>query len=1123
MRVGALNQSIGFVENISYLVAQKKWTERLQGKEQQPDMILQPVDWHEHDVNGAYVIDVFGRLENKQVACVRLTGFRPYFFTSEKPDVFAVYEASNKKWVQKFGPDKGKEVYAFKVSKKITENPYPVVTQVKKYDTMNGFNDIKHANVWKVEFETLASFKAGKSVIKGVQYESNLPPFLRFFHEKHLGPASPLKFGKATEMDIPEDEEGEPTYYVDAFYTCNYKDVETCEANIPLLVASYDLEMCPAGDSNQFPVASKDPIIQIGVSYRRSTDMITPTARVVFVLGEVADSGDATVEFVSCDTETDMLLQFAEEIRARNPDILCGYNIFGFDDAYIEGRLKVLGIEHAFELSRKKTSDWGETKFATQKTELAAGKFDLRYFTLRGRLGIDLLLNMRREHNLDNFKLDNVAFTFLRDKVISYAHTFVTTKSTRGLRVGNYVRFELVGNTNDPVYDGEKFEVWDVSSKGFRIRCDRELFTEFTPEQMKHLEWSFSKDDVSPQEMFDLHRRGGPEGRARVARYCIQDCDLVATLMGKLDTIVNARGMADVCKVPMQFVLTRGQGIKIFSAVVYYASQRDQIIRTMEVVEGEGVGYEGAIVLPPKIGMYLDQPVSVLDFNSLYPTNMIAYNLSPDTWVSTKIMDTEGFTMQRCGLKKEEIEALEQKGYVFEEIEYDNKEGDEVTGKTVCTFVQPNDNPMTQGVLPKTLEILLKKRKEFKQKMEDLQYDEAQRSVFNGLQLAYKVVANSVYGQAGARTSPIRNVYVAACTTAAGRRALQFARSVAESEFGGDVVYGDTDSIFVKFPTKSVAESIRMGIECGASISRQMRKPYKIAYEKTFYPFILFCRKRYVGMKYEEDPNPAKAKRMTMGVVLKRRDNAPIVKDVFGGALDILLLERDIHKSQEFVKDMLVRILDNKIPIEKFILSKSLRDDYVTTVPEDIRKHKSSGKHDELNGAKASFHRVKEYALQFGLTMPDSSLAHRKLADRMESRDPGTAPKVGDRVQFIYVAENKDKAKQGDRIEHVDYVRAHKLKPDVNFYVTNQIQNPVAQLFALCIEQLDGYRPPTKESYSAMYARFMEKLKDEEEATLAVLEKKADQLETMMFLGSPLLSKMVKAAVRGPMDAFVRK
>ena len=1054
-------------------------------------MILQPVDWYEHDIEGNYVIDVFGRCENKNVACVRLIGFKPYFYVNEKPDVVLVYEASNKKWTQKFGSKKGEEEYAFKLSKKFFENTPPKITQVKKYDTMAGFNDLKQVNVWKVECETLASFKAAKSVLKGVQYESNLPPFLRFFHEKHIGPASPMKFSKIREIEIPCDENGDNTYYVDVFYESHYTNVEACDANIPLLVASYDLEMCPSGDSNQFPVSSKDPIIQIGISYRRSTDMITPTARTVFVLGKVAESGDDTVEFVSCETEIDLLLQFAEEIRTRNPDILCGYNIFGFDDAYIEGRITKLGILDEFELSRKKTDAWGDKKFETKKTELAAGKFDLRYLTIRGRLGVDLLLNMRREHNLDNFKLDNVAFTFLRDKVVKYEDNQITTKSTRGLRNGNYVRFELVGNTNDPVYDGEKFEVYEVSKQGFKIKSDEILFTDFTVEEMKHLEWSFSKDDVSPQEMFELHRRGGPDGRARIARYCIQDCDLVATLMGKLDTLVNARGMSDVCKVPMQYVLTRGQGIKIFSAVVYYASQRDQIIRTQHAIEGEGIAYEGAIVLPPKIGMYLDQPVSVLDFNSLYPTNMIAYNLSPDTFVSVRHLDTEGFTTERMGLTKEEILNYEENGYVFEEIEYDRRENDEVLGKTVCTFVQPNDNPMTLGILPKTLDILLKKRKEFKQKMEDLQYDEAQRSVFNGAQLAYKVVANSIYGQAGARTSPIRNMFVAACTTAAGRNALFNAKRIAESEFGGNVVYGDTDSIFIKFPTQDVAESIRMGVACGNSISKQMRRPYKIAYEKTFYPFILFCRKRYVGMKYEEDPNPAKAKRMSMGIVLKRRDNAPIVKDIFGGALDILLLERDIRKAQTFVMEKLKDVLENKVPLEKFIVSKSLRDDYAAM------KEEYSG----------------------SATLP----AHRVLADRMEARDPGTAPKVGDRLQYLYVAENKHKTKQGDRIEHIDYVRAKKMKPDVNFYITNQIQNPVAQLFALCIEQLEGYKSPSKESYKVMYQRFFEKLKDEEEATLATLKKKEDQLDGLMFLGSPTLSKIVKASVRGPMDAFIKR
>jgi DNA polymerase delta subunit 1 len=595
--------------------------------------------------------------------------------------------------------------------------------------------------------------------------------------------------------------------------------------------------------------------------------------------------------------------------------------------------------------------------------------------------------------------------------------------------------------------------------------------------------------------------------------------------MSKLDTLVNARGMADVCKVPMEYVLRRGQGIKIFSAVVYYAAQRDQILRTLSSSDSYefGDGYEGAIVLPPKIGMYLDQPISVLDFNSLYPTNMISYNLSPDTLVCKREFDNEGTKIGHEGVKMEEVAVLKEK-YVLEEVEYDTKDDKGVvTGKTICTFVQPNDDPMTVGVLPKTLDILLKKRKEFKEKMEDQQYDEAQRSVFNGLQLAYKVVANSVYGQTGSRTSPIRKLCVAACTTAAGRKALNLAKTIVETEYKAEVIYGDTDSIFIRFPTQDLAESITLGISAGKRITSQCRKPYKIAYEKTFFPFILFCRKRYVGMMYEEDP-AAKPKRKSMGIVLKRRDNAPIVKDVYGGALDVLMQEKDVRKAQAFVTQKLVDVLENRVPLEKFIVSKSLRDDYITAVPDEVRKHKSKNKPVSLNQPKAAFNVIKDYAEEHDLPMPTSSIAHRTSADRMESRDPGTAPKVGDRLQFVFVAENKDKGKQGERIEEVGYVKSKGLTPDTAFYITNQIQNPVAQLFALCISRLDGYIAPRRPSYTTMMEQMLEKHGgDEEAATIAVLGKKEKQLDSLMFMGSPLLSNILRRKTRGPMDAFLVK
>jgi hypothetical protein len=90
------------------------------------------------------------------------------------------------------------------------------------------------------------------------------------------------------------------------------------------------------------------------------------------------------------------------------------------------------------------------------------------------------------------------------------------------------------------------------------------------------------------------------------------------------------------------------------------------------------------------------------------------------------------------------------------------------------------------------------------------------------------------------------------------------------------------------------------------------------------------------------------------------------------------------------------------------------------------------------------------------------------------------------------------------------------------FYITNQVQNPVAQLFALCIEQLEGYVPPRKPSYGSLMEVMMEKYKqDEEEATKAVLDKKADQLDSIMFLGSRPLANILRKNTRGPMDSFL--
>lgn len=1031
-------------------------------------MYLQPCNWREYDNRFKYVVDVYGRTHEGDITRVRITDFKPYFYLRAFPTETAAQISS--------------AISAIKTIQGLK------ITEEQKLDAMCGFNGLKPIKVWKLSFPSLWAFKLIAKELRGglkignrkvrVEdvFESNLPPYLRLFHERDLSPASPFKFDG--EVDTADENER-----VDIAYKVHYSNVEAHnKINIPLYVLSYDIEVYSA--SGNFPVSSnrEDEIIQIGMSFRWTDDLMTPVERYVLISGTCEPSG-TDVKYISCRNEQDLLIKFKDYIHAEDPDMIVGYNTFGFDDSYIADRCELHRIE--LQLGRTDTKQWGgrsEMAKTEKKTfELASGKYAVRYFDIPGRLPIDLLLSIRREQNLDSYKLDNVASTFLRDKVNKF--TIITgaetqmyeihTKSTRGLFVGNYVRFDIVTNTINPYREGQKFMVTEIRPKSFTIEADSPILSDISAEHQSKLEWSFSKDDVSAQDMFELHRKGAAD-RSKIAKYCIQDCDLVLTLMAKLDTLVNARGMADVCRVPIDFIFLRGQGIKIYSAVAYNASKRGQIIMAQESVDGD-MSYEGAVVLPPKIGMYLEDPVVVLDFNSLYPSNMIAFNISPDSLVYVKTFNQDGRKIHHEGADGTELDKLKET-YKIDEISFDMKDDDgKVIGRKTCGYAQPTDDPKSIGLLPMTLDILLKKRKETRKLMEQTD-DDAQKSVLNGLQLAYKVVANSVYGQTGSRTSPIRRVEVAACTTAAGRERLMFAKSVVESEFEGRVIYGDTDSIFVTFSGKKLEECMTLGKKVAERITSQCRKAHKIEYEKTFFPFILFCRKRYMGLKYEDDPT--KCKRVGMGIALKRRDNAPIVKDIFGGALDILMEERSLKNAQNFVKDMLVQVMQNKIPLEKFVITKQLRDDY-----------KNPGQ-----------------------------IAHRVLADRMEERDAGNAPQVGDRLAYIYVAENAGRSKQGDRIEHVDYVRNKGLHPDTIFYVKNQIQNPVAQLFALGIEQLDGYVPKKYPTFPEL---------NEEEATLAVLKIKEKELEKIMFLGSSELSKIVtrqgSSMVRGPMDAFIRR
>lgn len=1197
--------------------------------------------------------------------------------------------------------------------------------------------------------------------------------------------------------------------------------------------------------TNILPAQEGDPIIQIGTTVHQYGDKECSYKNII-TLGTCSDINDADV--IVCNNEKELLLKWKQLINRLDPDVLIGYNIFGFDMSYMYERARELKIDKSFsEIGRLLDHESPYVEKALSSSAL--GDNLLKYIDMEGRVLIDIMKLVQRDHKLDSYKLDTVASSFLGGKVIGGGNenSCVVIDNIKGISVDSYIKF----SDNDQKYKILSINVLE-STGGYEILLDQPLTT-------KETKWGLAKDDITPRQIFES-QNGTADDRAMIAKYCIKDCALCNYLLMKLETLANNVGMANVCSVPLSFIFMRGQGIKIFSLVAKQCRDDDYLIPCLNkykppVVGGakgnededeDDEGYEGAIVLEPKEGIYIDDPIAVLDYASLYPSSMISENLSHDCIV----LDP----------KYDNLEGLEYLDIAYDIYEKVNEKKVK-TGERVCRYVQLPE----KGIIPRILMHLLKQRKVTRKKIEfktviteDGQsisgllkdsgdgdsvvindviinrsviksitdtYDDFQKAVLDGLQLAYKVTANSLYGQCGAKTSQIYMKDIAACTTATGRKMILMAKDFIEQNYPAEIIYGDsvtnytpvlirhnnlikietieklaikygnnnwikcveigkqdkesceiidietwteegwtkihriirhelseskkiirinthtgivdvtndhsllrldktevspdnlkigdslmhspypvicnnssdihsisearimgffcgdgstgdyncpsgkkcswalnnadmklqekykqlceyvypdlqwkilntikssgvyklipcsknnyggikqlvekyrelmyydkekivpitilnasfdvrnsfweglydadgdkekvvtridqknqisiamfnllgdslgyntslnsridkpnifrlnltknsqrkdpnkikkmyeiaykgyvydlttdnnhfqagagklivhnTDSIFLKFTLKdglgnqirgkdAILPSIEMAMDASKQFKKYLKPPHDAEYEKTFYPFILFSKKRYCANKYEYDDK--KCKMNSMGIVLKRRDNAQIVKTIYGGVLNIILNEQNIRKSIEFMKDTLKELIEGKFPLSELIVSKSLKSDYKD---------------------------------------PDK-IAHKMLADRMGERDEGNRPQANDRIPYVYVqmpaAPKGKKILQGERIEHPDYIIENSLKPDYEFYITNQIMKPCLQLYALVLEQLDGYKK------NVNYTELKERLIKEKEGDLKKAKDKWHDLReehVKKLLFDPILTKLV--------------
>lgn len=1093
---------------------------------------------------------------------------------------------------------------------------------------------------------------------------------------------------------------------------------------------------------NVLPRLKGDQITYIGSSFWRYGES-RPHLQHCLVLGTCNAVHDTVI--VECRTEKELILKWTELIRKQDPDIITGYNIFGFDYKFMYYRARECGcLKEFLKLSRNNgevCGKWNGTTYEILESSitLASGTYNLSIIRMNGRIQIDLFNYFRREYQLPMYKLDFVAGYFIGDKVAAIKHdderTTIISKNLSGLQIGNYINFEESSHSTDYYEGGKKFEVVSVGAKQFEIKGIAKPNI-----GAKTVKWCLAKDDVSPQDIFRMWG-GNADDRAVIAKYCIQDCNLVHHLTFKIDVITGYVEMAKICSVPLDFLVMRGQGIKLFSFVAKECMKKETLIPVLE--KKHDGGYEGAIVLPPKCGLYIDEPVAVVDYNSLYPSSMISENYSHDSKVWTKEYNLKGQLIRETGEKVGDVYIYDNlPEYTYVNIQYDTyeyrvlREGGKAekvrVGYKICRWVQLPDGE--NSIIPSILKELLYARKytrtiakyktvrtatdEYIGLMDDMgdsvcvimdktkqkvminkvdiiecfdTYNDFMKNVLDKRQLAIKVTANSVYGQCGAITSPFYEKDVAASTTATGRQLLVYGKSVIESVFGdricstkygivhshAEYIYGDsvaaytpiyirhhgvvevitidklytygggwvryredkeachlegidtwsekgwtpchtvirhrligkkmyrirtamglvdatsdhslldihaneitpqeveigtellhhklpdiegvvvnssynqleaaisfgvlqswgiiptirevdgkyvvdemdeenykvshireieyegyvydlttdnhhfsagignmvvhnTDSIFMSFKltdlegNKIVGKdalkiTIELAKEAGELATKFLKGPHNLDYEKTFMPFCLLSKKRYVGMLYED--NPDKCYRKSMGIVLKRRDNAPIVKDVYGGIIDLLMSGKTVTDAIEFTKRSLAELVDGQVPLEKLIITKSLK----------------------------------------GFYKNPKQIAHKVLADRIAKRDAGNKPAIGDRIPFVYcqLPETKKKILQGDRVEHPDYIRQNKrLKPDYEFYITRQIMVPVQQIFALVLEHIPDY---DKRQLEKMYKALNEFKRKQElpdgDEKLIEKERKLRNLEVRKFLFDEILMK----------------
>ncbi|KAF8249753.1 DNA/RNA polymerase [Wilcoxina mikolae CBS 423.85] len=503
----------------------------------------------------------------------------------------------------------------------------------------------------------------------------------------------------------------------------------------------------------------------------------------------------------------------------------------------------------------------------------------------------------------------------------------------------------------------------------------------------------------SHKDLTVWYKSGNPGLICRVLKYYLLKVKLDLEILEKQEFVTKISEQAQLIGVDFYTVFSRGSQVKVESLMFRIAKPESYLLisPTRAQVASQNAIECKPLILEPQSNFYTS-PVVVLDFQSLYPSIMIAYNYCYSTCL--------GRAIPWQGTNKVGV------------INYHRPQGllglcaDKINvSPNGILYVKPE---FRKSLLAKMLSEILDTRVMVKNRMKSDKDDKILQQKLNSWQLALKLTANVTYGYTSASFSGrMPCVEIADSIVQSGKETLEKAISLIHTEerWGAEVVYGDTDSLFVHLKGKTKDEAFDIGEEIAERVTAMNPRPIKLKFEKVYLPCVLMSMKRYVGFKYEyrdqkEPEFDAK------GIETVRRDGTPATQKMQETALKILFRSSDLSEVKEYCLRQWAKIQQDKVSIQDFCIAREVKlGSYAEGAP----------------------------------LQPGAKIA----LERME-HDPRDEPQYGERIPYVVHAGDIEKKSIASRsIDVPTLLHSGHLVLDADYYIKNKIIPPLERIFKL--------------------------------------------------------------------------